>query len=110
MHLSAGRGGSNFKELQEKTKLTRLNVDKSSNEVILVGTKTSVEAAKLYMETHLQYLQACELRVLAAGLRGACGACLPFPLGYSVCKSCVYPESLVHLAPAGVSERDYGER
>lgn len=42
-----GRSGRNFKELQEKTKVTRLNVDKGSNQVVLVGTKTAVEAARL---------------------------------------------------------------
>ena len=36
--------------------VTRLNVDKDKNEVVLVGTKTAVEAARLYMDTHLQYL------------------------------------------------------
>lgn len=49
-----GRGGSNFRELQEKTKITRLNVDKSSNTVILVGTLTAVAAAQLYIDTHLE--------------------------------------------------------
>ena len=51
-----GRGGKNFRELQEKTKVTRLNVDKSSNHVILVGTVTAVAAAQLYIDTHLDYL------------------------------------------------------
>jgi len=51
-----GRNGNNFKELQDKTKVTRLNVDKQKNEVVLVGTKTAVEAARLYIETHLTYL------------------------------------------------------
>ncbi|KAL1527303.1 hypothetical protein AB1Y20_015975 [Prymnesium parvum] len=55
-----GRGGKHFKELQEKTKLTRLNVDKSLSQVVLVGTKSAVEAAILYMETHLQYLPEFE--------------------------------------------------
>ena len=36
--------------------MARLNVDKDKNEVVLVGTKTAVEAARLYMDTHLQYL------------------------------------------------------
>jgi transcription antitermination factor NusA-like protein len=49
-----GRGGSNFRELQEKTKVTRLNVDKNTNTVILVGTQTAVAAAQLYIETHLE--------------------------------------------------------
>ena len=51
-----GRGGKNFKELQEKTKVTRLNVDKNTNTVILVGNKTAVAAAQLYITTHLEYL------------------------------------------------------
>ena len=52
-----GRGGKNFKELQEKTKVTRLNVDKNTSTVILVGTVTAVAAAQLYIDTHLEYLQ-----------------------------------------------------
>ena len=51
-----GKGGKNFKELQEKTKVTRLNIDKSSNTIILVGTATCVAAAQLYIDTHLEYL------------------------------------------------------
>merc|ERR1719421_2807668 len=53
-----GRGGKNFKELQEKTKVTRLNVDKATSTVILVGTVTAVAAAQLYIDTHLEYLAA----------------------------------------------------
>ena len=55
-----GRDGRNFKELQEKTKVVRLSVDKATNEVVVVGTKSSVEAARDYMETHLQYLDDFE--------------------------------------------------
>ena len=51
-----GRGGKNFKELQEKTRVTRLNVDKATSTVILVGTATAVAAAQLYIDTHLEYL------------------------------------------------------
>uniref|UniRef100_A0A7S0J573 K Homology domain-containing protein n=1 Tax=Calcidiscus leptoporus TaxID=127549 RepID=A0A7S0J573_9EUKA len=55
-----GRGGRNFKDLQERTKVTRLNIDKAKKQVVLVGTRTTVEAAKLYMETHLQFLNEFE--------------------------------------------------
>lgn len=55
-----GRGGRNFKDLQDKTKVTRLNVDKIKSQVVLVGTRTAVEAAKLYIETHLQFLSEFE--------------------------------------------------
>ena len=70
-----GRGGSNFRELQEKTKVTRLNVDRTSHEVILVGTKQSVEAATLYMETQIKYYddletEASETDKLRRELRG----------------------------------------
>ena len=51
-----GKGGRNFKELQEKTKVTRLNVDKTTNTIMLVGTATAVAAAQLYIDTHLEYL------------------------------------------------------
>ena len=70
-----GRGGKNFKELQDKTKLTRLNVDKGANCVIMVGTATAVEAAQLYIDTHLEYLaefdkEAAESEKLRRELRG----------------------------------------
>lgn len=55
-----GRNGRNFRELQEKTKVTRLNIDKGSGQVVLVGTKSAVEAALFYMDTHLQYLSEFE--------------------------------------------------
>ncbi|KAL3902795.1 MAG: hypothetical protein SGPRY_011922 [Prymnesium sp.] len=55
-----GRGGKHFKEMQEKTKVSRINLDKTLGQVVLVGTRTSVEAAMLYMETHLQYLPEFE--------------------------------------------------
>jgi len=70
-----GRNGRNFRELQEKTKVTRLNIDKSCGQVVLVGTKGAVEAALLYMDTHLQYLsdfesEARESEKLRRELRG----------------------------------------
>jgi predicted RNA-binding protein YlqC (UPF0109 family) len=70
-----GRNGRNFRELQEKTKVTRLNIDKGSGQVVLVGTKSAVEAALLYMDTHLQYLsqfesEARESEKLRQELRG----------------------------------------
>jgi hypothetical protein len=55
-----GRAGKTFKDLQEKTKVTRLNVDKTMNQVVLVGTKSAVEAAQLYMDTHLQ-VASCQI-------------------------------------------------
>lgn len=70
-----GRNGRNFRELQEKTKVTRLNIDKGSGQVVLVGTKSAVEAALFYMDTHLQYLsefesEARESEKLRQELRG----------------------------------------
>ena len=55
--------------------MTRLNVDKSTNTVILVGTKTAVAAAQLYIDTHLEYLaaydkEASEAEKLRKELRG----------------------------------------
>ena len=56
-----GKAGRNFKEMQEKTKITRINVDKGGNgrqpSVIIVGTARSVAAARLYMDTHLEYFE-----------------------------------------------------
>eukprot|EP00965_Chrysotila_dentata_P104390 3446908-Pleurochrysis_carterae.AAC.1 len=40
--------------------VTRLNLNKASNQVVLVGTRSAVEAAKLYIETHLQFLSEVE--------------------------------------------------
>jgi predicted RNA-binding protein YlqC (UPF0109 family) len=70
-----GRNGRNFRELQDKTKVTRLNIDKGSGQVVLVGLKSAVEAALLYMDTHLQYLsefesEARESEKLRQELRG----------------------------------------
>jgi len=51
-----GKGGSNVRELQESTKVTRVNLNKNSSTVVLVGTLTAVAAARLYIDTHLEYL------------------------------------------------------
>lgn len=61
-----GKNGRNFKELQSKTLLTRLNVDKASNTVMLVGTQTAVSAAQLYIDTHLEYLAEFDKEEIAA--------------------------------------------
>ncbi|EOD37949.1 hypothetical protein EMIHUDRAFT_224951 [Emiliania huxleyi CCMP1516] len=68
-----GKGGRTFKELQEKTQaphrpslerqgcaVTRLSIDKAAGQVVLVGTRTAVDSALAYMDTHLQYLSEFE--------------------------------------------------
>jgi len=58
-----GKGGKNFKDLQDKTKVTRLNIDKATSQVILVGTSTAVAAAQLYIDTHLEHRAAYDKEV-----------------------------------------------
>jgi hypothetical protein len=42
------------------SQITRLNIDKASSEVVLVGTRTAVDAAKLYLDTTLQARRATQ--------------------------------------------------
>lgn len=58
-----GRSGRNFKELQERTRVARLSVDKVTNAITMVGTTSAVEAARLYIDTHLHYLAEFDAEV-----------------------------------------------